>query len=92
MSDEQWLWLFVNQRIDADEKLEKMCDKCRNEVTSTHRCVRCGKDIVKNETFINPNFDIDKYNKLAGITDDNDNDVDDRSDLDDDEFFYDDEL
>ena len=66
MSDEQWLWLFVNQRIDTDEKLEKMCPKCREEVTSKHKCIRCGKDIIEEESFVNPNFDMDRYNKLAG--------------------------
>lgn len=103
MSDEQWLWLFVNQRIDADEKLEKMCPKCREEVTSEHRCIRCGKEIIEHESFINPNFDMDRYNMLAeadGISDRvedlyTENDDDDTTDteeidLDDDEFFYDD--
>lgn len=116
MSDEQWLWLFVHQRIDADEKLERMCPRCREEVTSEHRCIRCGKEIVETDSFINPNFDIDKYNKLAeasGISDragedeedDNrieflgdefeDNDIttnnEDRTNLDDDEFYYEDD-
>ena len=105
MSDEQWLWLFVNQRIDADEKLEKMCPKCREEVTSEHRCIRCGKEIIEQESFINPNFDMDRYNMLAeadGISDrvedlyreDNDpdddtTDAEDIANLDDDEFLYD---
>lgn len=105
MSDEQWLWLFVNQRIDADEKLEKMCPKCREEVTSEHRCIRCGKEIIEQESFINPNFDMDRYNMLAeadGISDrvedlyreDNDpdddtTDTEDIANLDDDEFLYD---
>ena len=66
MSDEQWLWLFVHQRIDTDEKLERMCPKCREEVISSKKCTRCGKDIIEEESFINPNFDIDRYNKLAG--------------------------
>lgn len=70
MSDEQWLWLFVNQKIDIDEKLEKMCPKCREEVTSSHKCTRCGKDIIEEESFINPNFDMDRYNKLAGHVED----------------------
>ena len=100
MSDEQWLWLFVNQRIDADEKLEKMCPKCREEVTSKHRCIRCGKEIIEQESFINPNFDMDRYNMLAeadGISDrvedlyeeDDTTVAEDMTNLDDDEFFYD---
>ena len=64
MSDEQWLWLFVNQRIDVDEKLERMCPECREEVTSGHKCIRCGKDIGVTESFVNPNFDMEKYEML----------------------------
>lgn len=96
MSDEQWLWLFVNQKIDIDEKLERMCPKCRNEVTSSHRCIRCGKDLDESESFVNPNFDMDRYNKLAGhveeLYEDEENDeYDDRDtteeQLDDDEYY-----
>lgn len=89
MSDEQWLWLFVNQKIDTDEKLEKMCSKCREEVTSSHRCIRCGKDIITEESFINPNFDMDRYNKLAGNIEELYEDEPEMVEgLDDDEFEY----
>lgn len=48
-----------------------MCPKCREEVTSTHKkCTRCGKDIIEQESFVNPNFDMDRYNKLAGHVED----------------------
>ena len=82
-----------------------MCPKCREEVTSEHRCIRCGKEIIEQESFINPNFDMDRYNMLAeanGMSDrvedlyreDNDldddtTDVEDIANLDDDEFLYD---
>lgn len=72
MTDEQWLWLFINQAIDTDEELEGMCDDCRSEVTSTNRCSRCGKIISVREghsgsdveTGINDNFDIDRYEAM----------------------------
>ena len=71
MSDEQWLWLFVNQSIDSDEKFESMCPDCQNEVTSgVKKCIRCGKEINGGDSFVNPNFDMAKYNRLAGIDDD----------------------
>ena len=94
MSDEQWLWLFVNQRIDADEKLERMCPKCREEVTSSHKCIRCGKDIIEEESFVNPNFDMDRYNELSGHVEELYKDDADSSntELDDDEFEYDDDI
>ena len=43
-----------------------MCPKCREEVTSGHKCTRCGKDIVETESFVNPNFDMAKYGELSG--------------------------
>lgn len=66
MTDGQWLWLFVNQIIDSEEHLEKMCPDCRNEVTSTHKCIKCGKVLTKDEDrFINPNFDADRFERLS---------------------------
>lgn len=70
MSDEQWVWLFVNKLIDTDEKLSSMCPDCREEVTSKNKCTRCGKeykpliDIDDDSSFINPNFDTKRYEKL----------------------------
>ena len=73
MTDEQWLWLFVNEAIDYDEKLEHMCDKCQSDVTS-NRCVRCGKPLSgKSEfkpQFVNPNFDAERFDRLSNGTDD----------------------
>lgn len=66
MTDGQWLWLFVNQIIDNEEHLEKMCPDCRNEVTSTHKCIKCGKVLTKDEDrFVNPNFDASKFEELS---------------------------
>lgn len=66
MTDGQWLWLFVNQIIDNEEHLEKMCPDCRNEVTSTRKCIKCGKVLAKDEDrFINPNFDASRFERLS---------------------------
>lgn len=67
MSDGQWLWLFVNQLIDNEETLEKMCPECRDEATSNKKCIRCGKVLADNEedVFINPNFDASKFERLS---------------------------
>lgn len=90
MSDEQWLWLFINQRIDADEKLEQMCSKCREEVTSDQKCIRCGKDIIEGESFVNPNFDMDRYNELSDHVEDLY--MDDDDEYDDEEYNDDDNI
>ena len=72
MTDEQWLWLLVNQSIDAEEELDGLCDECRSEVTSDEkRCTRCGKPIGKHsEKWINPNFDREKFEQLSKDDDD----------------------
>lgn len=67
-----------------------MCPKCREEVTSGHKCTRCGKDISETESFVNPNFDTSKYEELAGkvgeLFDKDDTVKEVSPDLDDDEF------
>ena len=66
MTDEQWLWLFVNQLIDSEEHLEKMCPECKDEAISGKRCIRCGKVLTDdNDRFINPNFDRSKFEELS---------------------------
>lgn len=65
------MWLFVNQLIDNDEKLEKMCPDCRDEVTSNHKCIRCGKELPhrgdEDDVFVNPNFDEEEYMSKANM-------------------------
>ena len=72
MTDEQWLWLFVNEAIDYDEKLEHMCDKCQSDATS-NRCIRCGKPLGDSggfkPQFVNPNFDAERFDRLYNGTD-----------------------
>lgn len=75
MTDEQWLWLFANQSLDSDEKLEAMCPDCRMEVTQEKRCIRCGKKIadVKNddgefESYTSKTFDMEKYEAMKNKT------------------------
>jgi hypothetical protein len=75
MTDEQWLWLYIQEAVDNDIKLEGMCSDCREEVTSKeHRkCTRCGKPVHIVESFVNPNFDMNRYNALANGTVQKDN-------------------
>ena len=56
----------MNQLIDNDEKLERMCPDCRDEVTSKNKCTRCGKEIPHygeddDDGFVNPNFNEEEY-------------------------------
>lgn len=48
-----------------------MCPECRDEVTSKHKCIRCGKQIPHydfddgEDGFINPNFNEEEYEQKA---------------------------
>lgn len=65
MTDGQWVWLFINQLIDSEEHLEKMCPECRDEAISQKKCIRCGKVLADDNKFINPNFDASRFEKLS---------------------------
>lgn len=71
MTDEQWLWLFANEALDADEKFEQLCPSCQRDVTSAPKCIRCGKPLSKKPRadFINPNFDAERFERLSSGTD-----------------------
>lgn len=73
MTDEQWLWLFANEALDADEKLDCMCPACQGDVTSNNKCIRCGKPLGRRRfgkaDFVNPNFDAERFEALANGTD-----------------------
>lgn len=71
--------------IDEDEKLEKLCKTCYDDVTSDDKCIRCGKptDVKgkkskkKGDSFVNPNFDVERYNTLMyGTTPSKDDSLD----------------
>jgi len=65
MTDEQWLWLSINMDIDSDIKLEGMCEKCKTSAyNGRDKCSSCGDPIDK-VGFKNPNFDNEKYERLA---------------------------
>ena len=64
MTDEQWLWVYVNMAIDDDENKEHMCNRCIEESASNDTCIRCGKTLHK-DSFTNHNIDVDKFNRMS---------------------------
>jgi hypothetical protein len=65
MTDEQWLWLYVNMAMDNDDRMNSMCPKCREEAVSDNSCSRCGKPLNHMESVVNPNFDREKFDRLS---------------------------
>lgn len=52
-------------KIDIDEKIEGMCNKCKAEIEK-NRCTRCGDEIKEEINSTNKNFDESKFKALAG--------------------------
>lgn len=49
LTDEQLLWIFINNKIDAEDKYEHYCDDCRNRVDNPELyCYNCGQEIKRN--------------------------------------------
>ncbi|WMM26659.1 hypothetical protein RBU61_08270 [Tissierella sp. MB52-C2] len=55
-------------KIDIDERVEGMCNKCKHE-TEENRCNRCGEEIKEEVHSTNKNFDENKFRALAGDID-----------------------
>lgn len=56
-------------KIDMDERIEGMCDKCKQEIQENNRCNRCGEEIKEEIYFTNKNFDEERFKALAGDID-----------------------
>jgi predicted amidophosphoribosyltransferase len=67
MTDEQWLWIYANMAVDDEDLLNRMCQKCRDDMAS-NRCSRCGKSL-DDHAFVNPNFDSSRFEKLSQESD-----------------------
>lgn len=49
LTDEQLLWIFINEKIDSDRKYEHMCDDCKERVDNPDGyCWNCGKELETN--------------------------------------------
>lgn len=64
------MWIYCNIQIDLEEKIESMCDSCKEDVQDANKCIRCGDSITSsNIPIVNRSFDDDLFNKLAGDID-----------------------
>lgn len=61
----QLTWIYANMKIDVDERVEGMCNKCKAEIKK-HRCTRCGEKIKEEVHSTNKSFDENKFKALAG--------------------------
>ena len=61
MTDSDYLYCFINMRLDDEEALRALCPDCRERL-ETQVCPSCGTPLTGQ--FTNPSFDIDRFNSL----------------------------
>ena len=65
MKERDFLWCLVNQLLDEEEELERMCPACRTQAQE-NRCPACGGLVWKAEEEINPSFDMERFLGMKG--------------------------
>lgn len=58
MKDRDYLWCLVNQLLDDEEELERMCPACR-ERAGEDRCPVCGAPAGQGA--VNTSFDLEHF-------------------------------
>lgn len=62
MTDSDYLYCFIQLRLDDEEQLEKLCPDCRGQL-ERNACPVCGQGGVR---YTNPSFDMDRFNRMKG--------------------------
>ena len=65
MKERDFLWCLVNQLLDEEEELERMCPACRTQAQE-NRCPVCGGLVWETEGEVNPAFDMERFLAMKG--------------------------
>lgn len=66
MRSRDYLWCLVNQLLDREEELERLCPACRAQALEKH-CPICGEPMERaGEGMENPQFDRERFEQLKG--------------------------
>ena len=65
MKERDFLWCLVNQLLDEEEELERMCPACRTQAQEK-RCLVCGGLVWEAEGAVNPAFDMERFLTMKG--------------------------
>ncbi len=63
MKDRDYLWCLVNQLLDDEEELDRLCPACRAQAEE-ERCPRCGALHQDSAVQVNESFDMERYLSL----------------------------
>lgn len=65
MKSRDYLWCLVNQLLDQEEQLDRLCPACRARAQE-ERCPACGALTAETGAGINPAFDMKRFLELKG--------------------------
>lgn len=66
MKDRDYLWCLVNQLLDREEELSRLCPECRDRAEE-ERCPVCGRTRgFWGEGGVNTAFDQDRFERMRG--------------------------
>jgi hypothetical protein len=65
MKERDYVWCLVNELLDDEEALERMCPTCRARAQEP-RCPVCGAPAGQGEGEMNPSFDMARFLALKG--------------------------
>ena len=69
MKDRDYLWCLVNQLLDREEELDRLCPECRARAEE-RRCPVCGRTRADwGEGGVNAAFDPARFERMRGGTD-----------------------
>ena len=60
MLGRDYLWCLVNQLLDEEEELDRLCPACRAKAQE-NRCPGCGASIWDSAAGVNPAFDMERF-------------------------------
>ena len=66
MKDRDYLWCLVHSILDREERLERLCPECREQMAE-ERCPACGRPVsLWGDGAVNPAFDPKRFEELKG--------------------------
>ncbi len=65
MRDRDYLWCLVNQLLDDEEELGRMCPECRERALE-RRCPVCGAPARGTGGEVNASFDMERFLAMKG--------------------------
>lgn len=65
MKQRDYLWCLVQEILDEEEELERLCPACRARAQE-ERCPACGAPLAECGAGVNPSFDMERFLALKG--------------------------